>query len=206
MALERFVMTTVLYTDATGPFTVVDTAGSATVFATGLTLIDHTGKMVLVTDTGGKRAWGILSSEVSGNNVYLETLPLAVDKTFCEIEDSFDDSNIASISIVISTPPFRDIGASTHKAQVRTEFDGGYVQSRAKYTRKRDMYDLAWKGIDADTLEAYIDFFDDNQGDMFLQTRPVLHTVFVSRFAEDKVTWAALTPNAYSFTAKFEEV
>jgi len=205
MSLERFFMVEALYSDSTGPFTVNDTDGNAYVFATGITLTSHTGKMVLVTDTGGKRAWGILSASVDGDNVFMESAPLADNKTFCEVEASFNDASIASVAIVITSSPYIDAATVTIAEQIRTPFEGGYVSSRRMHSRSRDTYDLMWKGLSFSDLENYLDFFKDNQGTMFLMTRPMFNTVLIARFSADSVTWSQLTPDAFAFSAMFEE-
>ena len=206
MALARFKMTYSLLSDGTGPFSVDATAGNAYVEATSIDLRDHVGKMVVVTDSSGYRAWGILSSTINGTMVYVETLPNADDQTFCEKELGFTEANTVSIAIVITTPPYQNYSADTHKAQTRTGFGGGYVQSRPMHTRHRDAYTLRWRGLDATTLQTFIDFFTANQGNMFLMTRPLQHTTMLARFARDSVSWPPLTPSHSMFEAQFEEV
>ena len=56
---------------------------------------------------------------------------------------------------------------TVQKAQVRTPFEGGYVQSRAKYTRKRRMFEITLAGLDNAQFATFETFFDDNQGGMW---------------------------------------
>ena len=77
-------------------------------------------------------------------------------------------------------------GGEVHKAQVRTPFEGGYVQSRAKYTRTRKRFSLRWKALTEAQFEILENFFDANQGGSF-------NYAFLGtgdyRFSSDEFAW-----------------
>jgi hypothetical protein len=67
------------------------------------------------------------------------------------------------------TLPDPSVGSrgSVNKAQVRTPFEGGYVQSRPKYTRSRKKYELVWHLMTDDDFDTLEQFFLENQGGSF---------------------------------------
>ncbi len=99
--------------------------------------------------------------------------------------------------------PVLGSGGSLFKAQVRTEFEGGYVQSRAKHTRSRKRFRLIWshmKEADWDLLTA---FFIANQGGSwgytFLGTGDY-------RFSTDEIEWTWAGPGRRRVEIEVEEV
>lgn len=74
------------------------------------------------------------------------------------------------------------------KAQIRSDFEAGYVQSRAQWTRSRKIFELSWANMtnsDKETLETY---FDNNLGSTFSWTHPYTDTTYTVRFAEDQIS------------------
>jgi hypothetical protein len=85
----------------------------------------------------------------------------------------------------IPNPSYQS-GGKNVKAQVRTEFEAGYVQSRARHSRARKTFSLTWNYLreaDFALLEA---FFEANQGGMF--TYSFLGTGNY-RFSDDELNW-----------------
>ena len=63
----------------------------------------------------------------------------------------------------------------------------GYVQSRAKWTRSRKVFELSWNAMsdaDKETLET---FFGDNIGGTFTWTHPLSGISYTVRFVEDEL-------------------
>jgi hypothetical protein len=90
--------------------------------------------------------------------------------------------------------------------QVRTEFEGGYVQSRKSTTRARKRWNLYWNALseaDYQTLEA---FFIANQGGSFNWTHPITSTVHVCRFSGDTLPGDPIIPGYRRVELPIEEV
>ena len=74
------------------------------------------------------------------------------------------------------------------KAQIKSDMSAGYVQSRAKWTRSRKVFELSWNAMsDADKglLET---FFGDNIGGTFTWTHPLSGTSYTVRFGEGELS------------------
>lgn len=91
------------------------------------------------------------------------------------------------------------------KHQVRTEKEGGYVQSRARHTRMRKTYDLVIHMRNQDQLDTFKSFFQDNQGGMF--RFPFFGDETADyRFAEDEFDWQYDSYSRITVTVAIEEV
>jgi len=77
------------------------------------------------------------------------------------------------------------------KPQVKTNFDAGYVQSRANATRSRMEFSTGWDGITETELQSLITFFEDNIGTTFNWTHPTTSTVYTVRFVENRLPKAS---------------
>lgn len=96
-------------------------------------------------------------------------------------------------------------GGSTFKKQVRTDFEGGYVQSRAQHTRARRKHPLKWNGMTEAQFSALETFFTTYQGGGFT----LAHTNFNSRdwrFADDQIDWSFVAPGIIEATVNIEEM
>lgn len=81
------------------------------------------------------------------------------------------------------------------KGQIKAPFEGGYVQSVAKFSRTRKQFQLTWGDIpsaDKSTLET---FFNNNLGGTFNWTNILNSTTYVVRFVDDSLAFAYDTPN-----------
>lgn len=90
------------------------------------------------------------------------------------------------------------------KHQVRTEKEGGYVQSRARYTRKRKVYPLIFHLKGEDELNILLNFFDNNQGGMF--KFDFFGDTGDFRFANDEIDWNYDTYGRITADVTLEEV
>lgn len=71
------------------------------------------------------------------------------------------------------------------KGQVRTEFEDGTVQSRARVTRGRWTFNLGWVALSQTNYTTLQSFFSAYIGTTFNWTHPVTSTVHVVRFGSD---------------------
>lgn len=73
------------------------------------------------------------------------------------------------------------------KAQIKNDFESGYVNSVARWTRMRRQFELSWVALSAADKAALITFFDSNQGDTFDWIHPETTVTYTARFAEDEI-------------------
>ena len=93
----------------------------------------------------------------------------------------------------------------TVKGQYKTEFEAGYVQSRAKWTRSRKIFALSWTAMeDADKVLLEV-FFDNNLGATFNWTHPVSSTTYTVRFVEDELPAQYVPVNHWQIDLTLEE-
>ena len=201
-------MTKVLLIDESSTIDIDTTEGSAVIYSDDIDFSMHAVKMVRVLDDTGKAAWGIATGEVSSDNwASIESLPSADDGKFSEIEDGFTEANIVSISVMASIAPFVDMDPVERiRSQIRTPMEAGYVNSRLRFPRTRERYELMYRLKTENAFDEFVDFFDDNQGGHFLMTRPKKNTVIIAMFSGDHLTWKSLGINGYEIKTTIEEV
>lgn len=91
------------------------------------------------------------------------------------------------------------------KEQDRSDFEAGYVYTRAKWTRSRKIFELTWgamKDPDKQTLE---DFFDNNLGGTFTWEHPLSGEVHTVMFAEDELPAKHVPVNRWRVDLTLEE-
>lgn len=96
-------------------------------------------------------------------------------------------------------------GGTTFKKQVRTDFEGGYAQSRAQHTRARRTHQLEWNGMTFAQFTALETFFTTYQGGGFT----LVHPEFGSgdwRFSGDTIDWTFLGAGLMKATVNIEEM
>lgn len=76
----------------------------------------------------------------------------------------------------------------TIKAQLRTEFEAGYVHSRARDTRARTRWNLKWKSMSETDYQTLKSFFESNVGGSFTWTHPVSSASYTVRFTTEVLT------------------
>lgn len=98
-----------------------------------------------------------------------------------------------------------DLVEKTQKGQIKSDFAGGYVQSRAKWTRARKTFELSWvamSNVDKNALES---FFESNIGGTFTWTHPLTSTSHTVRFAEDELQAEYVPVNFWRVYLTLEE-
>jgi len=91
------------------------------------------------------------------------------------------------------------------KRQIKSDFAGGYVQSRPKWTRTRKLFTLGWEAMsdaDKETLET---FFDNNLGGTFSWTHPISETTYTVRFVNDNLEFSYRPHNYWQISVDLEE-
>jgi hypothetical protein len=93
-----------------------------------------------------------------------------------------------------------------YKPQIRTEFEGNYVQSRARSTRGIMRWNLKWESMPEADFQTLRTFFNTNQGGSFNWTEPVTSTARIVRFSEDSLRWSHSNKGVRSVSCGIEEV
>lgn len=70
------------------------------------------------------------------------------------------------------------------KAQHKSTFEAGYVQSRPQWTRGRLLFDLGWPALPDADYQSLESFFFDNIGNTFDWTCPQDGATYTVRFAK----------------------
>jgi hypothetical protein len=96
----------------------------------------------------------------------------------------------------ISDPAFDLYAQTLVKAQIKTEFENGKVQSRARATSARLVVSLGWHALSNTDYSSLQTFFTNNIGGTFNWTHPLTSTVYVMRFTSDALPGAK--PSGYS--------
>lgn len=86
----------------------------------------------------------------------------------------------------LSTPSF-GTEVEVYKPQVRNEFEGGYVQSRARASREVRRWTLKWRALPEADYQTLATFFAANQGNFFDWTEPVTSVAYTCRFSGDSL-------------------
>jgi hypothetical protein len=82
-------------------------------------------------------------------------------------------------------------GGESYKPQVRTPFEGPYVQSRPKVTLKKKRWpNLYWDDMSESDFAVLDAFFDSEQGNVFTNfPEPGTGTLYSARFSMDSIPW-----------------
>ena len=92
---------------------------------------------------------------------------------------------------------------------VKTAFEAGYVQTRARFTRERESWTLGWMGITSAEFRTFTSFVVSVKGaaDSFTFVDPVdAASTYLVRFRDDSIQWMRLDNNRYRVMFTLEEV
>jgi hypothetical protein len=101
------------------------------------------------------------------------------------------------------TFPLRE---SFFKPKVRTDFENGIVQSRARFTRGKRRFVLKYDKIDPADCETLRAFFDERGGQSFRFLHPLTGKQFTCIFSDDSFDPSLVEGNWYDVTVNIEEV
>jgi hypothetical protein len=75
-----------------------------------------------------------------------------------------------------------------YQAQIRNDFEAGYVISRPRFTRGRRRWkNLGWLALSEANYEILLAFFTANQGGSFSWTHPASSVTYTCRFSGDNI-------------------
>ncbi len=101
------------------------------------------------------------------------------------------------------TFPLRE---SFFKPKVRTEFENGTVQSRARFTRGKWRFGLKYDKIDPVDYETLREFFNVRGGESFRFVHPLTGKAYTCIFSDDVFEGNLVEGNWYDVTVNIEEV
>lgn len=102
--------------------------------------------------------------------------------------------------------PSRPFDEDVFLPQVRTEFEGNYVQTRPKVSRAKKKWALYWKGMREEDYQTLIKFFRLNQGTSFTWTHPVSGTSYTCVFSGDNLRSRIINVNRREVWCAIEEL
>lgn len=85
--------------------------------------------------------------------------------------------------------PTYTTGGETYLPQIRTEFEGNYVQSRPRATRAIRRWTLVWKSMTDGDFSSLESAFISDMGTTFSWTEPVTSTSYTVRYSTDSLRW-----------------
>ena len=105
----------------------------------------------------------------------------------------------------IAAPTYTS-GGEVYHSQIRTEFEGGYVQSRKRNTRPTRRWSLHWNAMShADWLLLEEAFIND-QGNEFPWTEPITDKTYTVRYSEDRIRWSHTDKGYRQVSVAIEEI
>ena len=85
----------------------------------------------------------------------------------------------------IALPDWELFSQTKRKGQIKTNFESGVVQTRARHTSSKWIFTLGWLGLSPSDYSDLVDFFDSHIGDTFHYTHPTTLVTYTVRFADD---------------------
>lgn len=108
--------------------------------------------------------------------------------------------------------PPSSIKIGTTKFRYKSDFEGGYTQVSAKFTKAKKRFQLSWGNsdhhvLDKENMQNLLDFFEANGADVIKWTNRVDEKVYYVIFAEDELDFDEIKPGSehYSCNITLEE-
>jgi hypothetical protein len=105
----------------------------------------------------------------------------------------------------IAAPTFTT-GGAIYRPQIRTEFEGNYVQSRPRATRATRRWTLVWNAMTEAHYQLLDAYFIANIGVTFSWTEPITTTSYTVRFSEDSLQWSHFNKGVRSVSLGLETI
>jgi hypothetical protein len=95
----------------------------------------------------------------------------------------------------------------TWKAQLKSDWETGGCQSRAKFTAAKEKWKLSWTKMTAADYAILKAYLAANMGATFSWTHPNTATVYTARFSDDKIkgVYSPKAPGFIQVTIELEE-
>ena len=115
-------------------------------------------------------------------------------------------------SIDTVRPP-STIKPSTTKFRYKSDFEGGYTQVTAKFTKPKKKFELSWGTngdhhvLNKEQMLNLLDFFENNAGNVIKWNNRIDEKDYYVIFSEDELSFDEIRPGSeyYSCTVMLEE-
>ena len=101
--------------------------------------------------------------------------------------------------------PSYTTGGEVYLPVVRTEFEGGYVQSRKLNSRERERWTLHWLNMAESDFQLLKSAFIADQGNSFTWVEPVTSVSHQVKYSEDSLKWAHVEKGYRQVSVALEE-
>lgn len=101
------------------------------------------------------------------------------------------------------------IQASHNRKKKRSQFEAGYVQQRAQWTRSRKQFTLKWSALPESDLDTLITDFNTNGDTSFDWTHPVRGNTYTVIYSGNAIEYDISTSDGgefYAVTVDLEEL
>jgi len=101
------------------------------------------------------------------------------------------------------------LAESSRASTIRSPFEAGYMQTRARFTRMPKRFELHWNHLsaaDLATLRTYYESTVVGGANAFDWTHPTTSTVYSCRFAEDELRFELQLGGYYKGSVILEQV
>lgn len=102
--------------------------------------------------------------------------------------------------------PSYSTGGEVYRPQIRTEFEGNYVQSRPRTSRTTRRWTLVWENMSEADYGTFETYFLAHVGLTDTWTEPVTSTSYTFRFASDSLKWSHSNLGHRSVTVDIETI
>jgi hypothetical protein len=102
-------------------------------------------------------------------------------------------------------PPSYGMTDDFYRAQVKSEFEAGYVQSRPTATRGRRLFQLEWSILSDSKFETMKSFVNSNMGSTFTMSHAVTGEYMNLRFSDGYLRSKIVAPGFRAVTISVEE-
>lgn len=92
---------------------------------------------------------------------------------------------------------------------VRTPFEAGYVQTRARFTKSRRSFSLVWTFMSVADRDILVQFYEETVkggAESFDWTHPTDGTSYEVRFKADSLAFQTIAKDLFSVSCELEEV
>ena len=96
-------------------------------------------------------------------------------------------------------------GGEVYLPIVRTDFEGGYVQTRKRASRERERWFLHWNNMEEAHFQLLKAAFIADQGNSFAWVEPVTDVSHQVKYSEDSLKWSHVEKGYRQVSVALEE-
>ncbi|MBW8001775.1 MAG: hypothetical protein FVQ80_07095 [Planctomycetes bacterium] len=107
------------------------------------------------------------------------------------------------------TKAYQSIEEVSHRGTVRAPFEGGYEQTRAKWTRSRKEWTIRWKDMSNNSHTSLVTFFESTVvggASSWVWHNPISNSTAEVRFVDDQIRFLNSNQKYWSGAVRIREV